>query len=105
MDSFQTQALNLTPSTNNISDQIQANGPAIYYAAVGIMLLCAWLFHSPKQASSVSAPFYDISRIKWMFDADNLVKNSYTKVSIPHCLARWTELMVDPQSFEIEYTK
>jgi hypothetical protein len=54
----------------------------VYYAAIAIVILCAWFFHSPKQELHVSVPFYGVSRMKWMFSADKLIKESYSKVGV-----------------------
>ncbi|KAI3324948.1 cytochrome P450 [Xylariaceae sp. AK1471] len=79
MDTLQAQNLSFTPAINGIPDQIQASNRIICYAAVGTILLYAWFFHSPKREPRVSAPFYEVSRMKWMFSADTLIKNSYSK--------------------------
>ncbi|KAI0525582.1 cytochrome P450 [Xylaria bambusicola] len=79
MDFLQAQNLSLTPATNDITHQIQANGRFIYYAALSIIVFCVWHFHSPKHGPHVSAPFYEVSRLRWMFNADALIKDSYCK--------------------------
>ncbi|KAI1366518.1 cytochrome P450 [Xylaria arbuscula] len=79
MDFLQSQNLSLTLATNDITHQIQANGRFIYYAALGAIAFCVLLFHSPKRGPHVSAPFYEVSRMKWMFSADTLIKDSYCK--------------------------
>ncbi|KAI0434628.1 cytochrome P450 [Xylaria sp. FL1042] len=79
MDALQAQNLSLTTATNDISHQISTNGRFIYYAAITAIALCVWLFGSPKREAHVSAPFYGVSRIKWMFSADSLIKDSYGK--------------------------
>ncbi|KAI1130931.1 cytochrome P450 [Nemania abortiva] len=76
MDAIQ-QNLNLTPTANDLSPQLPTNSRSIYYAAIGIIALCAWIFHSPKRKAQVSAPFYQVSRMKWMLNADALIKDSY----------------------------
>ncbi|KAI1150916.1 cytochrome P450 [Nemania diffusa] len=73
------QNLNLTTTANDIIPQLQANSRSIYYAAIGVIALCAWIFHSPKRKNHVSAPFYQVSRMKWMLNADSLIKDSYCK--------------------------
>lgn len=54
-------------------------GHASYYIAVGIALLLAYLLQ-PRKQTCISVPFYKASRIKWMFDAEGSVKDSYGKV-------------------------
>ncbi len=82
MDAFQVQNLSFIPATDDISHQIQTNGRFIYYAALSTIAFCVWLFHSPKREPHVSAPFYEVSRMKWMFNADALIKDSYCKVGV-----------------------
>ncbi|KAI1283432.1 cytochrome P450 [Xylaria sp. FL0933] len=79
MDTLPAQNLSFTAATNDISHQISTNGRLIYYVAITAIALCAWLFGSQKRHPRVSAPFYGVSRIKWMFNADSLIKDSYCK--------------------------
>lgn len=53
-----------------------------YYVAIATTLLLAYLLQ-PRKCASVSAPFYKASRMKWIFSADTLVRDSYDKVSTP----------------------
>ncbi|KAI5867197.1 ent-kaurene oxidase [Durotheca rogersii] len=50
-----------------------------YYLAIATVLFCLWLFQSGKQKCGVAAPFYKASRLKWMFSADKLIMDSYSK--------------------------
>jgi hypothetical protein len=50
-----------------------------YYVAIGTILLVAWLMQSKKQ-KQIHAPFYKAAKMKWWFDAETLVKDSYSKV-------------------------
>ncbi|KAI8947933.1 cytochrome P450 [Xylaria longipes] len=79
MDAIQAQNLNLTPATNGVPYQVQTNGSFIYYATIGAIVLCAWIFFSPRRKPCVSAPFYEVSRMRWMLNADTLIKDSYCK--------------------------
>ncbi|KAI1347937.1 cytochrome P450 [Xylaria sp. FL0043] len=79
MDTLPAQNLSFTAATNDISHQISANGRLIYYVAITATALCVWFFGSQKREPHVSAPFYGVSRIKWMFNADSLIKDSYCK--------------------------
>lgn len=56
-----------------------------YYVAIGTILLVAWLFQSSQtnKTKGVKAPFYKASILKWYFDAETLVRDSYTKVTTP----------------------
>ncbi|KAK8001920.1 hypothetical protein PG991_014142 [Apiospora marii] len=62
--------------------QSQSQEPAgsrlSYYLALLVALLVAYLMR-PTTKISVSAPFYKASRMKWMFSADTLVRDSYGK--------------------------
>ncbi|KAI0552634.1 cytochrome P450 [Xylaria curta] len=79
MDAIQAQNLNLTPATDSVPYQGQTNSSFIYYATIGTIFLCAWAFYSPKRKPCVSAPFYEVSRLKWMLNADTLIRDSYGK--------------------------
>ncbi|KAI0420238.1 cytochrome P450 [Xylaria grammica] len=79
MDVLQTQNLNLTPVANDISHPIPTSNRFIYYAAISAIAIGVWLFHLPKRDPHVTVPFYAVSRIKWMFSADTLVRDSYRK--------------------------
>lgn len=70
---------------------------ATYYVAVGIALLVAYLLQ-PKKQGCTSAPFYSASRIKWMFNAEGLIMDSYGKVSA-HSPAWWELLHVNHVQF------
>ena len=53
-----------------------------YYVALGAILLAAYIFQSLQSSKSkhVEVPFYKASKMKWMFDAETLVRDSYNKV-------------------------
>ncbi|KAG8159818.1 hypothetical protein KVR01_010455 [Diaporthe batatas] len=53
-----------------------------YYVAIGAILLVAWFFQSSQtsKTSRVKVPFYKASILKWYFDAETLVRDSYSKV-------------------------
>lgn len=56
-----------------------------YYVTIGLMLLAAWAFQSLQSSKSakpakVQVPFYKASILKWYFDAESLVRDSYLKV-------------------------
>ncbi|KAI1753362.1 cytochrome P450 [Xylaria castorea] len=79
MDAIHAQNLNLTPATDSAPYQVQTNGSFIYYTTIGTIFLCAWVFYSPRRKPRVSAPFYEVSRMRWMLNADTLIKDSYYK--------------------------
>ncbi|KAI0471965.1 ent-kaurene oxidase [Xylariaceae sp. FL0804] len=70
---------NFTTDTNSLSRFDAPNSRLSYYVALGLVLLCIWLFQPAKSKCCVSAPFYKASRLKWMFGADTLIKDSYNK--------------------------
>ncbi|KAI0457043.1 cytochrome P450 [Xylaria acuta] len=75
----QAQNLNITSATNGVPNQVQTNGGFIYYATIGAIFICAWVFYSPRRKPYVSAPFYQVPRMRWMLNADTLIKDSYRK--------------------------
>ncbi|KAF5006595.1 hypothetical protein FDECE_7031 [Fusarium decemcellulare] len=52
---------------------------ASYYITIVIVLLTVWLIRSRKPSSKLEIPFYKASKTKWIFDAETLIKDSYTK--------------------------
>ena len=48
-----------------------------YYLALGGLLFLAWAWRNRGPAW---APFYKASKLKWMFDAESLILDSYSKV-------------------------
>ena len=51
-----------------------------YYLAISVVLFLAWAWRTKKPVLGVDAPFYKASRLKWMFDAESLILDSYNKV-------------------------
>ncbi|KAH9909567.1 ent-kaurene oxidase [Xylariomycetidae sp. FL2044] len=70
---------NLTTAMHSQPLQAFVSRSTSYYVAIGLVLICIWLFQPSKQRCDVSAPFYKASRLKWMFSADTLLRDSYTK--------------------------
>ncbi|KAI1391380.1 ent-kaurene oxidase [Hypoxylon trugodes] len=70
---------NFTTVADVLPSQVLGGTRLSYYIAISAVLLCIWLFQPAKQKCGVSAPFYKASRLKWMFSADALVKDSYSK--------------------------
>ncbi|KAL9572698.1 hypothetical protein ACKAV7_003168 [Fusarium commune] len=50
-----------------------------YYITITIFLIAVWFFLPKKQTSHLEIPFYKASKTKWIFDAETLIKDSYTK--------------------------
>ncbi|KAI5458415.1 cytochrome P450 [Mariannaea sp. PMI_226] len=60
--------------------QIVSGGKrAGYYAAITIIIIATWLIRSKKQSIKLDVPIYKAPKMKWVFDAENLVRDSYTK--------------------------
>ncbi|KAI1470017.1 ent-kaurene oxidase [Daldinia caldariorum] len=74
-----TPRTNFTTVADVFPSQALAGSRLSYYVAISAVLFCIWLFQSDKQKCSVSAPFYKTSRLKWMFSADTLIRDSYFK--------------------------
>ena len=56
-----------------------------YYVAVALVLLLAWFVQSRKRTSQLDeVPFYSASKRKWIFDAEALIRDSYSKVSFSY---------------------
>lgn len=56
-----------------------------YYVTIGLMLVAVWAFqslHTSKSTKPAKAqvPFYKASILKWYFDAESLIRDSYLKV-------------------------
>lgn len=64
-----------------------------YYLAVSAVLFLAWTWRARKPAPGVDAPFHKASKLKWWFDAETEIINSYNKVRggsfAPRMLERW----------------
>lgn len=53
-----------------------------YYITIGLVLVSFWLYQSiqASKVTKVKVPFYKASILKWYFDAESLVRDSYWKV-------------------------
>lgn len=51
-----------------------------YYLAISVIIFLAWTWRNRRPTSGVDAPFYKASKMKWMFDAESLIIDSYNKV-------------------------
>lgn len=74
---------NFTLVSDILPDRVLGGSRLSYYVAIVTVLFCIWLWQPNKQKCVVSAPLYKASRLKWMFNADALVKDSYRKVCTP----------------------
>ncbi len=53
-----------------------------YYVAIGAVLFAVWLLQSwqTRKRKQVDVPVYKAAKMKWMFDAETLILDSYGKV-------------------------
>lgn len=70
---------NFTIVADVVPNQVLVGSHLSYYVAISAVIFCIWLFQPTKQKCGVLAPFYKASRLKWMFSADTLIKDSYAK--------------------------
>lgn len=58
-----------------------------YYISIGLVLVSIWLYQSiqASKINKVKVPYYKASILKWYFDAESLVRDSYYKVRMPDC--------------------
>ncbi|KAF5018726.1 hypothetical protein F66182_9285 [Fusarium sp. NRRL 66182] len=52
---------------------------ASYYITITVVLFTLWLLRSRKQTCQLEVPFYKASKKKWIFEAEALIKDSYTE--------------------------
>ncbi|KAI1080681.1 ent-kaurene oxidase [Whalleya microplaca] len=71
--------INFTTVTDVLPNQVLEGSRLGYYVAIGVVLVCVWLFQPNKNKCGVAVPFYKASRLKWVFSADSLVRDSYSK--------------------------
>jgi hypothetical protein len=50
-----------------------------YYITFTLVVLTLWLILPKKQKSQLEVPFYKASKKNWIFDAETLIRDSYTK--------------------------
>jgi hypothetical protein len=50
-----------------------------YYITFALFVLTIWFILPKKQRSQLEVPLYKASKTKWIFDAETLIKDSYTK--------------------------
>ncbi len=79
--------IELTPPAPLIVQSIHAN----YYIAAACVLLFTLVLRAGRRKDGVNAPFYKASKMKWIFDAETLIRDSYNKVrtlvlSVDACL-------------------
>ncbi|KAH7309460.1 cytochrome P450 [Stachybotrys elegans] len=79
MDNVSSMAM--LPSMNELSfsyDALAGNRVA-YYVGAAALIITAWSLQSKKKAPHIEVPFYKASKLKWIFDAETLIKHSYDK--------------------------
>ncbi|KAB5563135.1 cytochrome P450 [Coniochaeta sp. 2T2.1] len=50
-----------------------------YWVALACALIVVYILRSSRITDAVDAPFYNVGRLKWMTNAENLVRDSYNK--------------------------
>lgn len=65
------------------SQVLVRSGHASYYVAIFSVLLLVYLLSPFRRPSGVDVPFYKAGKLKWIFDAESLVVDSYNKVNSP----------------------
>lgn len=85
-------------------------GPVIpghfsYYFIFSSILLCVWLFRPTSKRPEVDVPLYKASRRKWMFEADTLIRDSYSKVSLYLFPPETSHMLTPPTSSRIASTR
>lgn len=60
-----------------------------YYITFTLFILTLWLILPKKQRSQLEVPFYKASKKNWIFDAETLIKDSYTKVCCPAIVVQY----------------
>ena len=69
-------ALDLTPSVPFVVRSTHLT----YYVVAVCVLLFTFVLRTSRRKDGVNAPFYKASKMKWMFDAESLIRDSYVKV-------------------------
>jgi hypothetical protein len=69
-----------SPKFRHAEPVVLHSGHLSYYVAIACALLVAYLLRSSKQ-KTVNVPYYKAGMMKWMFDAETLVRDSYSRVS------------------------
>lgn len=57
-----------------------------FYVTLGLVFVSIWLYQSiqASKIDKVKVPFYKASILKWYFDAESLVRDSYYKVRMQY---------------------
>ncbi|KAI1262095.1 cytochrome P450 [Xylariaceae sp. FL1019] len=79
LNDAQPPRFNFTSAIDHDLHQDQHLHHAIYYTTATLLFFCAWFFQSARYKTSNLIPYYRASRIKWMFSADALIRDSYRK--------------------------
>jgi hypothetical protein len=94
-----TSGLAILPSINELSFSYEAvaGNRITYYVAAAALIITVWSLQPKKKAPQIEVPFYKASKLKWIFDAETLIKHSYHKVRCPPLLP---ELAIDHLSVQ-----
>ena len=90
---FDIKGRHMSPSFGKMGSAMELHIPHVvttghlgYYLAVGVVLLAIYMLQS-KKGPQVDVPYYRAGKTQWMFNADHLVRDSYSKVG--HIRQRW----------------
>ncbi|PHH78944.1 hypothetical protein CDD80_5976 [Ophiocordyceps camponoti-rufipedis] len=68
----------LHPALENFGPSFASRSSRLsYYIAIGVILLFAWLVQVRKRQHIISVPRFKASKIRWIFSAEKLIKESY----------------------------
>lgn len=74
------------------SQALERSSHVSYYATIFCVLLLVYLLSPLNRSNGVDVPFYKAGKMKWIFDAESLVVDSYNKVnSVPPRLELYRE--------------
>lgn len=83
---FDIKGRDMSSSFGKMGSAVDLNTPHVvtashwaYYLAAGVVLLVIYLLRSEKEPL-VDVPYYKAGKTQWMFNADHLVRDSYSKV-------------------------
>lgn len=65
-----------------------------YITTFTLLVLTLWFILPKKQRSQLEVPFYKASKTKWIFNAEALIKDSYTKVRCPAVLPQTPHILM-----------
>lgn len=81
LSAYSVSRANTTPNQPQLDAPLPVRSSHInYWVALICSIIVVYLFRSTRHVDLVDAPFYKAGRLKWMTNAENLVRDSYNKV-------------------------